>query len=218
MIRHGAVASALALLCFVAVASEARATVVVLHGLEEMTRKSEVIVHARVAAQRVQKEEGRIVTLTDIEVLDGLKGAKVGETLTIYQVGGSLDGARQWIEGAHEYEIGEEMVLFAVRHKERIVSYGVGVGKFRVIYDGAFRRVVEDLHGVVEMKRSETGEVSMGSPVPRTFPSLEALKQEVRAYVARGDLPRVMKNERRAIGPAGKAQLKPAPKSVEGGR
>lgn len=209
---------ALMSLLFLVYAADAGATVVVRHGLEEMTSKSDVIVHARVADQKVTREDGRIVTLTEVEVIDGLKGAKPGEVLTIYQVGGSLDGMRQWIEGAHVYEHGEELVLFAMRHGERVVSYGVGVGKFRVVYDGAFRRIVEDIEGVVELKRLPTGEVRMEAPAPREYASLEGFKGEVRGYVARPALPArptPLKTKRRLGNPL---RVKPGHAPVDGGR
>lgn len=167
-------------LCALALqAPSAHATVVEIHSLSDMSRRSDVIVHARVGEQRVVREEGRIITLTEVEVIDAWKGAKAGQVLTIYQVGGSLDGVRAWIEGAHAYVPGEEVVLFAMNHRDRIVSYGVGVGKFRVEFDGAFRRVVEDIHGVVEWKRDLDGSARMSEPAPRTFPSLEGFKAEV---------------------------------------
>lgn len=169
-------------------ALRAEATVVVLHSLEEMSRRSEVIAHARVAERHVVKEGPGVVTLTELEVIDGLKGAKAGDILTVYQVGGELDGVRHWIEGAHEYEMGEEIVLFAVRHGERVVSYGVGVGKFRVVYDGAFRRVVEDLGDVVVLQRDEQGGARFSSPEPRQDPSLDAFKERVRRAQRAGDL------------------------------
>lgn len=165
-------------------ASSAQSTVVVMHSLEEMTRRSELVVEARVADQRVVEEEGRIITLTDIEVIDGLKGAKPGDVLTIYQVGGTLNGTRMWIEGAHRYEIGEQMIFFGVRHGARVVSYGVGLGKFRVIYDGSFHQVVEDLSGVVVMKANAQGETEFQTPTPRSFPSLASFKSEVQQWTS----------------------------------
>ena len=165
-------------------ASSAQSTVVVMHSLEEMTRRSEIVVEARVADQRVVEEDGRIITLTDIEVIDGLKGAKPGDIMTIYQVGGTLNGTRMWIEGAHRYEIGEQMVLFGVRHGERVVSYGVGLGKFRIVYDGGFQTVVEDLNGVVVMKPGTQGNAEFQAPAPRNFPSLAKFKTEVRQWVS----------------------------------
>lgn len=165
------------------------ATIVVLHSLEEMSQRSEVIVHARVADQRVVRQaDVGIVTLTDIEVIDGIKGAKAGDVLTIYQVGGSLEGDNAWISGAHRHRIGDEMVLFAVRHGERIVSYGVGVGRFLVERDGtvpstapnAMPSVREDLGAVAIMEKDANGQLRYTSPEPRTASSLDAFKEQVR--------------------------------------
>jgi hypothetical protein len=162
-------------------AAPAAATVVVMHSLEEMTQRSDVIVHARVAAQRVErKEQLGIITLTDIEVIDGIKGAKPGDVLTIYQVGGSLDGEHAWIAGAHKHRIGEEMVFFAVRHGTQIVSYGVGLGKFLVEHDGKVPGVREDIGDIAVMERGPDGELRYTSPEPRTAPSLDAFKERIR--------------------------------------
>lgn len=165
-------------------ASSAQATVVVMHSLEEMTRRSELVAEARVADQRVVEENGRIITLTDVEVIDGIKGAKSGDVLTIYQVGGTLNGTRMWIEGAHRYEIGEQMIFFGVRHGERVVSYGVGLGKFRIVYDGSFQKVVEDLSGVVVLKTGVGGQAEFETPTPRSFPSLATFKSEVKQWTS----------------------------------
>lgn len=157
------------------------ATVVVMHSLEEMTQRSEVIVHARVADQRVERREQLgIITLTDIEVIDGIKGAEKGDVLTIYQVGGSLDGEHAWIAGAHKHRIGEEMVLFAVRHGSQIVSYGVGLGKFVVDREGKLPSVIEDIGDIAVMERGPNGELRYTTPEPRNSPSLDAFKEHIR--------------------------------------
>lgn len=157
------------------------ATVVVMHSLEEMTQRSDVIVHARVADQRVERKgQVGIITLTEIEVIDGIKGAKDGDVLTIYQVGGSLDGQHAWIAGAHKHRVGEEMVLFAVRHGDQIVSYGVGLGKFQVERDGTLPSVREDLGDVAVMEKGLDGQLRYTTPEPRTAPSLDAFKEYIR--------------------------------------
>jgi hypothetical protein len=178
-------------------AAQAQATVVVMHSVEEMTRRSDVVVHARVADQRVVREGPRVVTLTDIEVIDGYKGAKPGDVLTVYQVGGDLDGVKAWIAGAHEHKVGEEMVFFAVKHGERVVSYGVGLGKFSVVHDGALTRIVEDLGEVAVMQPTADGQAQFTSPEPRTSASLEAFARDVKAFAARGDMPRSEKAAKR---------------------
>jgi hypothetical protein len=116
-------------------ASAARATQVYYVPLEAMAKESDVIVHARVIEQQVVWDHaiGRILTLTSLDVLDPLKGAKRGEKLTIYQVGGTLDGVTTYVPGALKFAAGEEMVFFAMRMKDStIVSYGMGLGKYGV--------------------------------------------------------------------------------------
>ena len=54
----------------------AMATVVVVDPLEVMAQQSEVVIHGVVYGQEVQQDEnGRIITLTQVEVVDGIKGA-----------------------------------------------------------------------------------------------------------------------------------------------
>ena len=171
-------------LAVMGLARSALATVVVIHPLDEMTARSDVVVHARVGAQQVVRDKGRLITLTEIEVIEGFKGARAGDILTIYQVGGDLDGEHQWISGMQRYMPGEEMVLFAVRFGDKIVSYGVGVGKFKIERDADGTRVVEDIHDVVAYTRDPDGAPSMQQPRPRERPSLDGFKTEIRDYVA----------------------------------
>jgi hypothetical protein len=198
------------LLCAV----QAQATVVVLHSIEEMSRRSEVVVQARVTATRVTKEKGRIITLTELEVVDAFKGAKTGDKLTVFQVGGTLDGFTSQVVGAHEYAVGEELVWFGVRLGDRVVSYGVGVGKFRIVLDGSLSRVVEDIGDVAVLNRdAATGATSMTSPSPRTADSLAAFKQQVRDALALGDLPRSRSLDPKKIDPNKK--VAPAPRKMK---
>jgi hypothetical protein len=111
----------------------AYATQVLPVSLAEMTRDSEVIVHARVGPQEVRWQDGRAVTLTEIEVLAALKGELVpGDLTTIFQVGGTAQGVTFRIPGALRFERDEEMVFFAKRYQGMLVSYGMGLGKYVV--------------------------------------------------------------------------------------
>jgi|GEM_PF-829380 len=163
-------------------APAADATVVVLHPLDEMMHRADVVIHARVVGQDVKREEGRIITLTQIEVLDGIKGAKQGDVETVYQVGGSLDGENMHIAGAHDYAAGEEMVFFAMRHRDRLVSYGVGVGKFSVDRDA--QTIVEDLGDVLVMSPTETGLQPDLNLQPRSMNSIVEFKAMLRDLLA----------------------------------
>jgi hypothetical protein len=134
MPRYVALAPCLALFTALFAASPASATQVFHVPLEQMARESDVVVHARVTGQRTEwdKNHGRILTLTSLVVLDSVKGAKKGDTLTIYQVGGTIDRITTYIPGALQFHKDEEMVFFAMRFRDQIVSYGMGLGKYGI--------------------------------------------------------------------------------------
>ncbi len=156
------------------------ATLVIIEDIATMTRKSDLIVHAQVIDQSVKKDKtDRIVTMTTIKVLDGMKGSKKGDIKTIYQVGGELGGRVMRIAGAHQYRQGEELVLFGLRYGDMWVSYGVGLGKFRVLRDKQGTHVVEDLHDLVAVKPGENKKFVFEEPVPRQFPSLDEFKNAI---------------------------------------
>jgi hypothetical protein len=166
----------------------AQATLAVPVSLEQMTRESEVIVHARVLDQRVtwSDDHARILTLTRIQTLQGLKGATKGETLTIYQVGGELDGLVYRIPGALAFAPGEEIVFFAVRLESWIVSYGMGVGKYLVVDEKGTRTVEARFGDVAFVGRTPTGELVAAAPLDAGPIPLDTFLARVRALVAGG--------------------------------
>lgn len=175
-------------------APQARSTIVIHHSLEEMVHKADVVVHARVVDQFVEKDAGRILTYTQIEILDGLKGASKGDILTIYQVGGSYDGITQRIPGTHEHQTHEEMVLFAMKHRDVLVSYGVGIGKFLVERNHDAARVIEDVQDVVVWKKGAHGHHGTEDSVLDHDPSLEDFKKKVTATLTK---PRLKRKDRK---------------------
>jgi len=114
------------------VATSALASQSLVVGLQQMTRESDVIIRARVGAASVglSDDKRRVITTTELEVLDGIKGAKKGELLRVYQVGGEHGGITMHIAGAIELIAGEEIIFFAKRYRDMIVSYGLGLGKY----------------------------------------------------------------------------------------
>ncbi len=139
---------------------QAQATRVVSIPLEQMTQESDVVVYARVGTQQVRWDEthSRILTLTTIEVIDAVKGAHKGDVLTIYQVGGSLDNVTYKITGALRFVPGEQMIFFAERYKDMIVSYGMGLGKYRVVDAGGHKDVIPEYGDVAFVQRGAEGE------------------------------------------------------------
>ncbi len=165
-------------------ATSAQATVVVMHDLDQMTQRADVIVHARVFETHTVKEDGRIITLTTVEVIDGLKGARTGDILTIAHLGGEYQGERLVIVGNHKFEADEEMVFFGVNHtNNRVIAYGVGVGKFSVERDADGTKVVEQLGDIVAAEKSPDGRVNINRPRARRYESVDAFKQRIQGHL-----------------------------------
>lgn len=164
--------------------SSASATVVVLHELDEMTTRADVVIHARVGDVTVTRDEkGRIATLVEVEVLDALKGAKTGDVLTIWQLGGTYEGQTMMITGQHKWDKGEEMVFFAMKHEQWIVSYGVGVGKYHVERAADGVDVVAEYGDVVAVSAGPNGGTAMAAPTAAPAKSLKVFKDELRDLV-----------------------------------
>ncbi len=152
------------------------ATTAVIHDIRTMTQNSGVVVQAKIVSQKVTEDaRGRIITLSTLRVEDGMKGARTGQELTLYQVGGELNGRVMRLQGASVYRPGEEIMLFAVPHRDQVVSYGLGLGKFNIIQD----KVVEDIHDLEVVDRKD-GRQFYRAPTPRRYNSLKAFKDEIR--------------------------------------
>jgi hypothetical protein len=167
---------------------DAKATVVVLHSLEEMSRRADVVVHARVGDVRVVEREGRVATVVDIEVIDAWKGAKPGELKQVYQLGGVLGNRRELVVGTHTWQVGEEIVLFAMNYQDGLISYGVGVGKRIVDRTSGAPTVVEVFGDVSAMERAPTGGTRIVTPRPAQAVPLAQLKAEVLTLAQKGQL------------------------------
>lgn len=200
----------------VAIPRDAGATVVIQPSLEDMTRKSGIIVRATVEEQTVTLgEEGkRILTLTRFKVTESLKGtAKAGDTVTLYQVGGTYGGKVARIIGMSEFTAGEEVVLFGstflatdtVRYLQDnrkaevpaatlnptggwMVQFGIGLGKFQVTPGAHGPMASEQLGDVATVTRVGDRSV-IGSPVTRVQQPLPVFLSEVRRMVAEGRTP-----------------------------
>ncbi len=176
-----------ALVALLAAAAPATATVVVVPTLEEMTWRSDVIIHATVVDQEVvEQKAGRVVTRTFLQVEDGVAGASKGELVVVEQLGGALGARRSWIAGAHKFKVGDEVLLFGARinnllGESVVVPYGIGFGIFDIKDDVDGRHAVERGGGdVSQLVRAPDGTSSM-KPVPsRHYTSLDEFKAQLR--------------------------------------
>lgn len=157
-------------------ANLAQATTVLNVPLEQMTRESTVILHGRVEAQQVVQEVGtdRILTLTAVEVLSPIKGIAKNEVVTLYQVGGTLDGRTMNVIGALKFHEGEEFILFGVRFREMVVSYGMGLGKYAVTLVNGTKSVAPQFGNVQRVEPDGKGGYKPATLTPPTPEALEA--------------------------------------------
>lgn len=193
--------AAAALMTALALAGSARATVVVMPTLEEMAVAAEIIAHVKVGAPRTERDgKGRIITITPLEVIEGVKGAKAGDALGVFQVGGSLEGRSSWIAGAHHFVEGEELVFVGVRHTRgpgSVIPYGIGFGLFAVTRDDFGVRVVETMGDVVAMEKSADGRLRQVSPKARSYDSLPGFLTLLRRAATAEEAPKLMQVDRK---------------------
>ncbi len=169
-------------------ATPARATTVFHVPLDEMTAQSDVVLHARVGDQQVtwDKEHRRVLTLTRIEIIESLKGElRKGQVITVYSVGGTLDGVTFKIPGVVPLLPGEEIVYFGMRHEDMLVSFGVGQGKYRVHWAGGTKLVGPQLGDLAFVKRSPDGHLEPAVRPAEFERPLDAFLIELRGLVAR---------------------------------
>jgi len=157
----------------------ALAVVVKLSDLHTMAKKSDIVVHGYVGDQSVSTDEfGRLITLTKIEVIDGLLGAKTGEIITIYQVGGEQKGLVMPLMGGQSYQFGQELIFFGLKQGSSFVSFGAGQGKLDISKHDGHDVVIEDL-GDVSAVTGRGGSKNF-HPSPLSFPDVKILKDEIR--------------------------------------
>ena len=160
----------------VILATPSMAVIVKLSDLQTMAKRSDIVVHGRVGEQTVTKDKlSRLITLTQIEVIDSLYGAKTGEVVTVYQVGGEKDGVVMPLLGGQKYSPGQEIFLFGLKLDNTYVSYGSGQGKLDIVNENGVEVVKEDLGDVSIPTKS--GAIK---PVPDRFLGKNILKNEIR--------------------------------------
>lgn len=116
-------------------ASAAFGTTLLAVDLVGLSHSAEVIVvgTVRASAPRFTQDGRRIVTDTEIEVSEVLKGKPGTPTLVVMQAGGIVGDVGQRVEGTATFALGEEVVVFLDRRgSDRFAVTAMAQGKFRV--------------------------------------------------------------------------------------
>lgn len=172
----------LGLFCFLLFSSLSFAETIQRSDLGAMSKKSDIIIHGYVGDQSVSEDKmGRIITLTQIEVIDALKKSKTGQIITVYQVGGTKDGVVSPIMGGQKFNFGEQVILFGLTVGDgKYVPYGKGQGKFDVKSE---KFITEDLGDVSDISMQINGSLRTIHASPRTFDDLKLFKEEIKAIL-----------------------------------
>lgn len=126
-----------ALLVLPIAAAPAAATVLVTQDVETLGGASEFVVHARVidVAGRWNRTRTMIETDVTLDVIEDLRGTTRRHPVVVVP-GGRVDGYRQVIDGAPEFRINEEVVVFLRRDRSgRLAVSGFSLGLSRVTRD-----------------------------------------------------------------------------------
>jgi hypothetical protein len=155
--------------------------IVKLSDLHTMAKRSDIVVHGYVGEKRVVTDNlNRLITLTDVEVIDGFYGAKTGEVITVYQVGGSKNGVIMPLLGGHQYQLGQEIILFGLQLDNAYVSYGAGQGKLDVVAKDGREIILEDLGDVSTVINGQQKTIK---PIPLEFEDKNLAIGEIRKMV-----------------------------------
>jgi hypothetical protein len=116
-------------------ASAAFGTTLLAVDLPALSSSAELIVvgTVRASAPRLTQDGRRIITDTEIQISEVLKGKADGTTVIVMQAGGIVGDVGQRVEGTARFTVGEEVVVFLDRRgTERFAVTAMSQGKFRV--------------------------------------------------------------------------------------
>lgn len=137
-------------------ANLATATTVQRFTLRDLAKKSDSIVLARVLDQSSRRDETNkeIYTYITLRVLESVKGAKGETSITIRQLGGSVDNLISVVPGMPSFKSGEETVLFLSAKDGAGYPWVMGLqqGKYSVLTgENGLKSVRSDLSGLKMM-------------------------------------------------------------------
>jgi hypothetical protein len=144
--RRAALLSLVAL-CLATLTGIAGATTVLLLSREELVGRSEMVARVRVGASTtgLSADGKAIVTRTELQVTQGLKGGASG-TLLLEQIGGTWRGKTQRILGDATLVQGQDAVVFLKKGEQgRVHLTAMALSVYQVDAKGMARRNLENL-------------------------------------------------------------------------
>ncbi|RMG16570.1 MAG: hypothetical protein D6729_10650 [Deltaproteobacteria bacterium] len=170
-----------ALLVGVAVPAICLASTVLALSIEEMARRSDLVLRGRVEGQTTERIDGRLYTLSTVKVEAVWKGA-ARDGVVVRQLGGRDGELATRVAGDAVLEPGEEVVLFLRRNPQGAPVYhlvGLAQAKFRVERRGGRLVARRDLGGLLLLDPAAGQALPAGKArAPEAF-DLDVLRRRV---------------------------------------
>ena len=168
-------------------ASLASATTVQKFSLQDLTKKSNAIVMAKVEDQSSRQDPSNkeIYTYITVSVLQSVKGAQGEKTITIRQLGGTMGNLISVVPGMPSFKNGEEVVLFLSAKDGAGYPWVMGLqqGKYSIVTDeNGLKHVRNELDGLRML--SPNGSVNESNKVSSDQPLgafLDGIKTDLNA-------------------------------------
>lgn len=149
------------------------ATTMLVSSIEQLATRSDLVVRGHTLSVQSAWDQGRIVTIARMHVVETLRGVPTGDPIEVVTLGGSMGGTRMVVVGGPTFDLGEDVVLFLSRREDG--RYGVvdlGQGKFEIHRDAAGREQLA--------RRAFHGVTFLGPGVPPGPQALAELSRRVR--------------------------------------
>lgn len=138
-------AKSLFLLLFLASFSNAYSTTFVPISIKKQIKQSDGVVEGEVISVESEQQDSGIVSKVTLLPNKWIGLVPKDSFVEVYFPGGALGENVQEIKGAPKFEIGERVVLFTKRHKERDWVNNLGLGKFSLKTLGKRKVIVNQI-------------------------------------------------------------------------
>lgn len=147
--------------------------------LDEITSKSDLIVHGKVTSINSVWESQNIYTYSKIELYDVIKGSKKNSSITIKQLGGKVGEITQEISGTPKLFQDSEVFLFLVDWKQAYWIHSIVLGYYEVVEMNGNKYAVNNFNDV-ELIDAKTGKnIDNKSHIKATY-ELSSLKSQIK--------------------------------------
>lgn len=131
--------------------------------LSELTARADEIVVARAVRSESRYEGGQIVTETELERIETIRG-DARAPLRLVAPGGVVGPVGMRVEGSPRIAVGEEAVVFARRSSRGVRAVGMSQGVFPVRRRGGRPFVHPSGEGIVLVRRDAQGRLAHVEP------------------------------------------------------